>query len=136
MEYKIVIKGVFFNKTKTAPGWNDRISASARHPLQGAKMEKDFVMICSNAIRKNLKRLKIENPVKITYVFYEPDKKRDLGNIAFIDKPFEDALQLTNVLPNDNQNYVKELHFVLGDTDKINPRIEILIEEIKKDVEN
>lgn len=130
MQYKVEIKGKFYNKTKTAPGWNDRISASARHPMQGGKMEKDFVMVCANAIRKYMRRVKIEKPIKITYIFHEPDRKRDLGNIAYIDKPFEDALQLVKVIPNDNQNYIREIHFILGETDKKNPGIEIYIEEI------
>ena len=99
MEYKLEIKGKFYNKTKTAPGWNDRISASARHPMQGGKMEKDFVMVCANAIRRSMRRVKIEKPIRITYIFHEPDRKRDLGNIGYIDKPFEDALQLVKVIP-------------------------------------
>lgn len=129
MQYKIVIKGKLYGN-HTAPGWNDRISASGRHPIVGSKMEKDFVMICANAIRTQLKRARIEKPIKITYLFFESDKRRDLGNIAYIDKPFEDALQVCKILENDNQTWVKELHFRLGKTDKENPRIEIYIEEI------
>jgi len=93
-------------------------------------MERDFVMICSNAIRYQLRKAKVEKPIRITYTFYEADGRRDLGNISFIDKPFEDALQVCKVLQNDNQTWVKELHFILGGTDKKNPRILIEIEEI------
>lgn len=133
MIYKVEIRGKHYGKNRTAPGWNDRLSASARHPLQGAKMEKDFVMICANAIRLQLKRVKIEKPVKITYVFHEADRKRDLGNIGYISKTFEDALQVTKVLPNDNQRYVREQHFILGDLNKQNPFIEVFIEESETD---
>lgn len=133
MIYKVEIRGKHYGKNRTAPGWNDRLSASARHPLQGAKMEKDFVMICANAIRLQLRRVHIEKPVKITYVFHESDRKRDVGNCAYIDKPFSDALQITNVLKNDNQNYVKEVHFILGDLNKQNPFIEVFIEELETD---
>jgi Holliday junction resolvase RusA-like endonuclease len=129
MTYKVVIKGKFHGN-HTAPGWNDRISASATHPKAGGRMEKDFVMVCANHIRTQLKRAKIEKPIRITYVFHESDKRRDLGNISYIDKPFEDALQICKVLENDNQTWVKELHFILGETDKLNPQIEITIEEI------
>ena len=125
---KVVIKGIFYGKNRTCPGWNDRISASARHPQAGAKMEREFVDVCGWEIRKQLKGVKIEKPIRITYTFHEADRRRDVGNIAFVDKPFCDALQRVGILPNDNQEYVRELHFVLGAIDKNNPRIEIEIE--------
>lgn len=131
MIYKVEIVGKFYNKTRNAPGWNDRISATGRHYQQGGSMEREYLMVCANAIRHSLKKTKITKPIKITYIFHEADRKRDLGNIAFIDKPFEDALQRTNVLPNDNQNYVRELHFILGEMDKNNPHIEVFLEEIE-----
>jgi hypothetical protein len=55
--------------------------------------------------------------------------RRDLGNIAFIDKPFCDALQQCKVLANDNRQYIKKLTFIDGEIDKENPRIEIYIED-------
>lgn len=129
MTYIIEIKGKYHGE-HTAPGWNDRLSASNRHYRAGAALEKDFVMVCVSQIRAQMKRAKIEKPIRITYVFHESDKRRDLGNIAYIDKPFEDALQVCKALENDNQTWVKELHFILGETDKNNPRITIYIEEI------
>ena len=130
MNYTIEIKGKYFGE-HTAPGWNDRLSASNRHYRAGASLEKDFVMVCASNIRSQLKKAKIEKPIRITYFFYESDARRDLGNIAFIDKPFEDALQMCKVLENDNQTWVKELHFILRERDKQNPRIRIVIEEIE-----
>lgn len=131
MKYIVEIKGTYYGKNRTAPGWNDRIAASARNPHAGGKVEKDFLMVCANAIRWQLRKAKVVRPVRITYTFYEADERRDLGNIAFIDKPFEDALQLCKVLENDNQTWVRELHFLLGKTDKKNPRIVVEIEEIE-----
>jgi Holliday junction resolvase RusA-like endonuclease len=131
MKYIVEIKGTYYGKDRTAPGWNDRIAASARHFREGGKMEHDFVMVCVNAIRSQLRKVKVQNAVRITYTFYETDERRDLGNIAFIDKPFEDALQLCKVLENDNQVWVRELHFIIGKTDKKNPRILVEIEEIE-----
>ena len=129
MKHKVVIKGLHYGK-RTAPGWNDRIAASARHPQAGGKMERDYVNICASEIRYQLRRLKIKNPVRITYTFHEPDLRRDVGNIAYVSKPFEDALQITGILENDNQKWIKEQHFIAGDVDKKNPRIEIEIEEV------
>lgn len=131
MTYKLIIDGCYHGKNRTAPGWNDRIGASARHYQQGAKMERDIRTACGWLIRRQLKGVSIEKPISITYIFHEADKRRDLGNIAFIDKPFEDALQDCKVIPNDNQNYVRELHFLIGEIDKKNPHVEVEIKEIE-----
>jgi len=131
MIYKVRIDACYYGKTRNAPGWNDRLAATGRHYQQGGKMERDFLMICANAIRHSLKRTKITKPIKLTYVFHESDRKRDLGNIGYIDKPFSDALQKTGVLPNDNQNYVREIHFILGEISKQKPFIDIFIEELE-----
>lgn len=131
MKYLISIEGTYYGKDRTAPGWNDRISASATHPKAGGRMEKDFVLVCVGAIRKQLRGAKIRKPIRITYTFFETDERRDLGNIAYIDKPFEDALQMCKILENDNQMWVRELHFLIGQTDKKHPRILIEIEEIE-----
>ena len=129
MTYKVILQGRFHGN-HTAPGWNDRLAASSRHPLQGGKMERDFVMVCANAIRMQLKGVKLNVPIAIRYVFHESDKRRDLGNIAYLDKPFCDALQKCGLLPNDGQNEIKKVSFELGDTDKVAPRVEIYIEEL------
>lgn len=129
MIYKVVIKGRYYGN-HTAPGWNDRIASSARHPKQGGRMEKDFLTVCIDAIRTQLRGVKLNIPVELRYAFYEPDKRRDLGNIAYIDKPFCDALQKCGVLENDGQNEIRKLLFELGETDKENPRIEVFISEV------
>lgn len=134
MRHKVVIKGLHYGK-RTAPGWNDRLAASAKHPQAGGKMEREFVNLLAYEIRYQLRRLKIKNPVRITYTFHEPDLRRDVGNIAYVSKPFEDALQITGVLENDNQKWIKEQHFIAGEVDKKNPRIEIVIEEIDEVLE-
>ena len=130
MKYKVVLQGVFYGQKRTAPGWNDKLSANNRHYQQGAKMERDMIIVCSNAIRRQLRGLKIDKPISISYTYFEADRKRDIGNICYIDKPFEDALQKCGIIPNDNQNYVRELHHYIGGIDKGNPRIEIELEEL------
>lgn len=71
----------------------------------------------------------IDNPVYIKYEFYEPNKKRDLDNIAsFFIKVFQDALVKTGILKNDTWNYI-EGYSIDFFVDKDNPRIEVEIEE-------
>lgn len=130
MKYYVTIKGVHFGKNRVIPGWNDRLSASNKHYQQGGKMERDMLIVCLNFIRINMRGVKIVNPIRITYTHYEADRKRDIGNMTFCDKVFEDALQRAGVLPNDNLQYVREIHHVFGGVDKLRPRIEIEIEEL------
>ena len=131
-EYKVSIKGVFYGKNKVFPSLNDYIHACGRHPQVGAKMKKEYQLIASNAIRRQLKHLSIRNPVRIHYDFYEPDHTRDISNVAsFFVKVFEDALQDCKVLKNDNWFYIRgysqDFH-----TDKNNPRVEVVIREIEE----
>lgn len=129
--HSFIIKGVYYGKTHTFPDLNDYLKACGTHPQVGAKMKRDYMMIASNAIRRQLCRLKISVPVKIHYFFYEGDIRRDLSNVgSFATKVIEDALQKCGVIKNDNQVWVKGYthDFFI---DKENPRIEVIIEELE-----
>ena len=92
--HKVVIKGNYYGRTRTLPDLNDYLHECARHPQMGAKMKRDYQMIVCNAIRTQLPRLTITNPIIIHYNFYEPDKQRDKGNnFSFADKVIQHALQ-------------------------------------------
>lgn len=130
MEHSVVIKGKYYGKDNVFPGLNDYIHSCSRHPQVGAKMKRDYQLIASNAIRLQLGKLAILNPVRIHYAFYEATEKRDPSNVAsFFVKVFEDALQKCGVLKNDNWRYLKgysqEFHI-----DRANPRVEVTIEEL------
>ena len=126
----VVILGSNFGN-KTLPGMNDYIAACNRHYQQGATMKKQMQMICCDAIRRQIRGIKLCPPIKITYTYFEPDRKRDLGNIAACcDKFFCDALQVCGVIDNDNQKWIQGIEHRLGETDKNNPRIEIELEEL------
>ena len=129
---KVTIKGQF-HRNFTFPSLNDYLQACGFSPLQGAKMKKDFELICAMETRKQLKKTKFEPPVCFHYKFYEPSKarsrKRDCGNIfAMFDKCFEDAFVACRYLPDDGPKYVlmptAEHYF----TDGI-PYVEIFIED-------
>ena len=133
MEHSVVIKGKYYGKDNVFPGLNDYIHSCSRHPQVGAKMKRDYQLIASNAIRLQLGKLAILNPVRIHYAFYEATEKRDPSNVAsFFVKVFEDALQQCGVLKNDNWRYLKgysqEFHI-----DRNNPRVEVIIKEIAPD---
>lgn len=126
MEYHFTVKG-------TLPGLNDYLKAersfSKKHSC-GNDMKQQYQMVISNAIRTQLKRLEIKNPVRIEYRFYEPNRKRDLDNIAGVAHKFiQDALVKCKVLENDGWNNITGFsdHFYI---DRQNPRIDVTIIEV------
>ena len=121
------------------PDLNDYLQAervSRRTPngkffTRGAEMKKKWQQYIITFIRKDLKRLKITKPVIIHYHYYEPNARRDLGNIHAVAQKFiEDALQITKVLANDNQKCVRGFTADF-DIDKDSPRIVVEIEEME-----
>lgn len=50
---------------------------------------------------------KLNNPVKIDFLWVEENRRRDLDNIAFAKKFILDALVSAGVLRNDSQKYVR-----------------------------
>ncbi|MDR7815147.1 RusA family crossover junction endodeoxyribonuclease [Lacrimispora sp.] len=122
MEYSLLIKG-------RLDGLNDYTAASRTNPYKGNKMKADNEQIVIYAIRQQLRRLHIENPVVLKFAWYEPNRKRDHDNVSsFGRKVIQDALVKCKVLQDDGWRYV------VGFTDDFycdreNPRIEVLIVE-------
>lgn len=132
MEYKFTIAGVYYGDN-TMPDLNNYLSECGRHPHAGAKMKRDFMLIASKSIRKQLSRIKIAKKVRIHYRYFEPSMKRDPSNIsAFAIKVIEDALQKCGVISNDGwaniAGYSQDFFI-----DKDNPRIEVTITEVSED---
>ena len=98
--HKVVIKGNYYGRTRTLPDLNDYLHECARHPQMGAKMKRDYQMIVCNAIRTQLPRLTITNPIIIHYNFYEPDKQRDKGYVDTREEALGD--QSTSLNPGAN----------------------------------
>lgn len=128
----VVIRGTFY-KDRTLPSLNDWTAEIGRNPKAGGRFKADYTKPCIAAIRRCLKGWKVTNPpIDIEYTFVELDKcnARDHGNIlAFADKVFEDALQETGVIENDNPKWVDGIipHFkYIKDGE---PYIEINIKE-------
>lgn len=123
-EYNLVVAGSYFGN-KTFPGFNQYMHM---HFSEQRKSKADSQKIINNAIRLQLKRLKIDSPIALHFVYFEPDAKRDLDNIAGTAHKFIiDSLVQCGVIENDSQKYVRSM------TDKVfidkgNPRIEVRVE--------
>ena len=136
MEYHFTVPG-------TLPGLNDYLKAERKFTRRGGSthsvgndMKQENQMLICNAIRLKLKRLKIQRPVHISYRFYEPNRRRDLDNIAGVAHKFiQDSLVRCGVLENDGWDQItgfSDAFFV----DRHNPRIEITIREVEPDAHN
>lgn len=81
-------------------------------------------------IRRDLKSLRIRNKaVRLNYTFYEPNKGRDLDNIAaFAMKVIQDSLVLCGVLENDGWKQIAGFTCDFN-VDANNPRIVVEIVE-------
>lgn len=97
---------------------------------QGAVMKKKWQAYVVNSITRDLKGKKVKTPVRIEYHYYEPNRKRDIGNIhGFAQKIIEDALQDAGTIPNDNWACISSFSATF-DVDKDNPRIEVELIEV------
>ena len=123
MSYKLTINGKLDNL-------NDYIDSCRTNQYKGSKVKNHNENIVKRAIYEQLGRIRISNPVYMTYRWYEPDRRRDLDNISsFGRKVIQDALVDTHVLKNDGWKEIKGFRdeFYI---DKKNPRIEVEIEVV------
>lgn len=125
-EYKVIIDGRF-------PSMNQFIEANRIGKgrwNKGNKMKQESQDTISSYIATQLHKVHIDKPVYIKYLFYEPNKKRDLDNISgYFHKVFQDALVHCGVIHNDSW------HYIVGFSDDFQvdnkcPRIEVTIQEV------
>lgn len=124
MEYRLAIPG-------TLPNLNDYIAAERTNRHKGAKMKADSGNIVAAAIRQCLRGVRIEKMVYMEYTWYEPNKRRDKDNVSsFGRKVIQDSLVDAGILKDDGWKHVVGFSDRF-EVDKDNPRIEVLIKEIK-----
>ncbi len=124
MEYLLTIPG-------TLPNLNDYIAAERTNRHKGAKMKADSGKIVAAAIRQCLRGVRIEKTVYMEYTWYEPNKRRDKDNVSsFGRKVIQDSLVDAGILKDDGWKHVVGFSDRF-EVDKDNPRIEVLIKEIK-----
>lgn len=69
---------------------------------------------------------KFSKPVKLLFKWVEPNRKRDLDNVAFGKKFVQDGLVKAGVLTNDTHHEIAGFEDSFA-YDKLNPRIEVTI---------
>ena len=122
MKYLLIIHGRLDNL-------NDYTKACRTNPYKGSQMKKQNETKVLQEIYSQFGRLRITQPVRMKYIWYEPNTRRDLDNISsFGRKVIQDALVASKVLSNDGWNNIKGFSDEFY-VDTKNPRIEVLIEE-------
>ena len=118
-EHTLVIPG-------TLPGLNDYIDACRASKYGAAQMKKRVQTDIEWCILKQLKNVRITQPVILLFRWIEPNRRRDIDNIAFAKKFIIDALVEMKVLMNDGWKHVEGFADSF-DVDSDNPRVEITI---------
>lgn len=132
MIYKVVIS----NSKHTFPlkGLNELLGGRVynfrtKKYHNSVKSENDKV--CRLAIQKYMRGVKIDKPIRCTYLIYVGDKRHDRGNLACaVEKSFLDALQEMKVIKNDGFDDVLDSVFHT-ELCRDNPGIEVIIEEVE-----
>lgn len=123
MHYTLIIHGRLDNL-------NDYIKACRTNQYKGAHLKAKNENKVQAEIYEQLGRLRITHPVRMSYRWYEKDRRRDLDNVSsFGRKVIQDALVETRVLRNDGWKEIigfSDEFYV----DKNHPRIEVEIEEV------
>lgn len=101
------------------------------YKLNNAKIEYKAIM------RGQIELLPELPIIKLTYVFYpKTSRKFDISNVcSIVDKFFSDALVELGKLPDDNFKYIPEISYKIGEKDKDNPRVEIIIETLESSID-
>lgn len=95
-------------------------------------MKKDAQTQVCIAIRNSDLKIVKDYPVSLEFVWYEPNRKRDIDNVIFGEKFILDGLVEMGILENDSQKYVTQVKHEVK-CDKDNPRIEVVLNEVSSE---
>ena len=122
MTYELTIDGRF-------PSYNEYTKVQRANRYAGNKMKQTYQRICEWEIKRKLRGVRFERPIKVHVICYEQKANRDLDNVAsFFFKVFLDALVSCRVIASDNINNVTNISATAA-IDKKVPRILVMIEE-------
>ena len=116
-----------FSIAGSLPGLNEYTAACRTNPHAGAKLKHGAQMVVT-AYARCRKPPVFDGPVFVTFAWHEPNRRRDVDNVAFAKKFILDALVQLGILADDGRNHV------VGFADEFRidcerPRIVVTIEE-------
>lgn len=108
------------------PDVNDWRDALAKSPHAGRRITRECTRRAETAARVQLLP-RFERPVSVTFLWTEPNRRRDLDNIAGTGQKFVlDGLVAAGVLPDDGPAWVRCIHHY-ADYDPMNVGVSVLI---------
>lgn len=113
-------------------GLNQYVLACRSNRYAGAKLKKKNEEIIRRYIKEQIPDIHYTGKVFITFAWFEPNKKRDLDNVAAGKKFILDALVSAGTISADNWSGVTGF----SDTfyiDKDLPRVEVYIDPLEED---
>lgn len=112
------------------PSMNQWIAAQNANRYKGAAMKKRAQDTCIMYIKQHLRGVKVNKPVRIHYMWFERNMRRDHDNVSgFGHKVIQDALVQCGVIADDGwKNVVGYTDLFAVDRDE--PRIHVMLEEI------
>lgn len=117
IEYiKITLKGIQYD-------WNKVLELMGRSPFKHAAWKKAQEALISSQL---LQTPKITYRAKYVYNWFEPNRRKDPGNIAGSEKLIADALQKCGIIENDGWDQISGIEHRFS-IDKANPRLELEI---------
>ena len=82
-------------------------------------------------VLKKLSGKKFKTPINLIFTYYKPTaRKSDRANVLCIhEKYFCDTMVQSGCIEDDNDNYIQSSFYVGGEIDRVNPRVEVTIDE-------
>lgn len=121
MKAGMVVEGRF-------PSLNDYVAAERTNRIAGAMMKRrETERARLAAIVQAVPRF--SGPVVVRFLWVEPNRRRDLDNVAFAKKFVLDGLVAAGVLDNDGQSHVAALQDSFA-VDPSHPRVVVEVEDV------
>lgn len=113
-------------------GLNEYTNAARTNRFRSADLKREMNDFILWQIRGQLRGYKADGKVYLRFDWYEPNRRRDMDNVAFAKKFVQDALVNGGYLKNDGWKHVvgfsDSFHI-----DKDDPRVEVEIVEVEGD---
>lgn len=112
------------------PGMNDILKAPKGNRFRANQIKREAETKIAWCIKQQLRGVQIQGKVTLRYTWHEPNRRRDLDNIASGHKYVQDALVRAGVLAGDGWRHIVGFSDAF-EVDKVSPRVEVTIEEVQ-----
>ena len=120
MRARLVIEG-------RMPGLNEYARVERASRYEAARMKREWTGLVSAAARAH-GMPRFDGPVEVSFLWVEPNRRRDLDNVAFAKKFVLDGLVMSGAIPDDSPAHVVGLADRFS-YDRARPRVEVEVRD-------